>query len=272
MPITQTDEDLIDAYVRGAGDLTSQERERAEALIETDRAAFILSEFFRTFYEELESAEGDVHPRVEAFVRELAPVPRVVPLWAAPRLLARLRRTASDATAPVAFEEVKAIVLRSDVEHVVIQVLLDADGGAYRVHAVASDAVVSAHALLFLPEADARIPLDAHGRGRLERPAGWSLWTTNWTRDAAFYPVRFRRVFNVEALPSEPAELIPGFRLRIHGPGGDRFVARPAAGPSTARFVAVEWSGGERVIEAPRGEAVITLQESVRDLAVAVYG
>ncbi len=267
--MTPDDEALVEAYARAPDDLPPSDRTRAEALIEEDAGAASLFAFFTTYYSELDDVRQEASPRLEEWIRQLDPVPRELPLRLAPPSYYEAPPLAIAGGVQDSGSSQAGNVLISEAEDVVAHVLIDQ--AHLRVRVLAPDHNVVAHALLSLPAASVRMMLDAEGRGSLERlvdPAAPDL-----LRDAALYPARRTVTHALENLLDENVDLIPGFRLCIQLASDEAKLVPPLVnGPADARFVGVDSGTDRRVVETTEREAVVSFDEPIEQVTVAVYG
>ncbi len=265
------DEDLIATYARRPDELAPDERAHVEALISNDAAAAQIFEFFAVYYEEFDALQDKSLPQVDQFIRERTSEPRIIEL----SLVTPPAEGTPSHEEPEFNGETRradAFVLASEADELVVNIYGSHAGKSYDVHVSAGADEMRSHALLSLPEADVRIKLDAAGRGTLCLSDDSLPLSADLLRNAALYPVRQLRTLEFGSFDAEPAELLPGLRLRIEAAGVVRWMPPLDADAAEIRFVAIEWPGHQHVIESTQREAVIPIDEPSQEFTVALYG
>lgn len=76
----QTNDAIIEQYVRDPASLPASVRSTLETLLERDTGAQRVEAFYRSFYEELDRLPSQPPSRVDAFIASIFPSPHVIPL------------------------------------------------------------------------------------------------------------------------------------------------------------------------------------------------
>ncbi|MGH7496345.1 MAG: hypothetical protein ACREOO_28675 [bacterium] len=164
-------EQSLEAYVRRPQTLDATAQNEIGEHLKTCEACRIIAGYLRDFYAELDRRRHEPVPRLEAFAKQLFPLPGTISLQ--PLLLPPERSHASDeytlvlaARSPRPAEQrfQTVVTLASEQKDVLLRVLCDHESKTFRLFALAEDRRKGAHALISFPALGLEVLADAKGQ------------------------------------------------------------------------------------------------------------
>ena len=301
------DEDLIATYARHPEDLAPAERMRIERLIADDAAAARLYEFYSALAE-IEDTPHEAIPGLEALLRELAPLPRMIPLSPAappfdpplpPPMITERRESGNPIVLTPSWEHDRANlavrIYRAGNDFRVyaktgsVTGSISSTGSSIGSSGISEDIQPTAHALLVVPEIDARVKLDGAGRGTVTAAFAQHaelFRIAQLFRTAELYPPQHYETIPFEALLDVPHHLVPDFSLRIDVRSQEKWIPSLHTDFTTFRYVAVEWpiepvvegtsrgstSPNQHVIKRAGKWASVSIDHDPVSVRIAIYG